>query len=130
MAGLLGRGAGTAGQRGSGAVPAYSAAAAVSTAAACARAVSCAAMAFVTPPAPGTDDWPMTLSVSRSVRPVLVLCVVVQEELTTRATTTDHARLDPGDPAPAKAGGRGDDRFAFGPAAPLPRSPATLTWPP
>ena len=50
----------------------YSAAAAVSIAAACARAVSCAAMAFVTPPAPGTDDCPMTLSVSRSVRPVLV----------------------------------------------------------
>jgi len=101
----------------------YSAVAAVSIAAACARAVSCAAMAFVTPAAPGTDDWPMTLSVSRSVRPVLVLCVVVQEELTTRATTADHARLDPGFR-------RGDDRFAFCLPVPLPRSPATFTWPP
>lgn len=38
-----------------------------------ARELSWASSAFLTPPAPGTADWPMTLSVSRSERPVLVL---------------------------------------------------------
>ena len=50
----------------------------VSSAAARARAVSLASMAFWTPWAPGSFDWPMTLSASRSVRPVEDLGVEVQ----------------------------------------------------